>query len=92
MSVPNQQLIQKARVAMHKAKVARGIAKKRDRLEKERFEAAVQLLLDDLKTEGVDVNTPEGIAIFQLVVTQKIAKGLEGMEQDDGNFGRGPLI
>ena len=82
MSVETSTLIQAARVAMHKAKIARGAAKKREKNELERMTAAIQLLVDDLKGEGVDINTPEGRQIFQLVLLQKLAKFAKSGDRD----------
>ncbi len=74
MSVDNQKLIQAARLAMHKANVANGIASKRAKLDFERVCAQVQLLVDDLRSEGFDIATPEGKVMFDLVLAQKLAK------------------
>jgi hypothetical protein len=90
MTTANQLLIKKAREAVRNQKRAEAAEAKQRRNKLELIQSEIQLLLDDLRAEGVDIRTPEGRAVANLVIAQKYARLEE--ESDDGNFGRGPLI
>jgi hypothetical protein len=86
MTTENQRLIQKARTAFALARRDRSKQKKESRGLHEKVHAELTLLADDLKAEGVDITTPEGNAIFALVVAQKMARmkgGGEGCGVED---------
>jgi hypothetical protein len=79
---------------MHKGKRAAASEKKHQKNQLELLTSEVELILDDLRGEGVDIATAEGKAIACYVIAKKLAKQEQTADIDsDANFfGRGPLF
>jgi hypothetical protein len=57
-----------------KQKENRGRAKARAKADAEKGHAAMQLLIDDLKEQGIDVNTQQGQTIIKLLLARRLSK------------------
>jgi hypothetical protein len=67
----NQRLILKVRRAIGQAQRSAGLARAQAKVEAEKANAALTLLVDDLQQEGIDVSTPDGLRFLLLVLAAK---------------------
>jgi len=89
MSSDNQNLIQKMRRAAHNAGMRLGLARARQKAEQQRAQAALALFLDDLRAEGIDENSPLGLALVAKWLQSRLAKQDEQqLPYDDEYFPR----
>jgi hypothetical protein len=78
-SKDNLRRIAAARLALHKERMKAGRERATDKKRHQQTRAKLDVLLDDLKQEGVDVTTPDGQRILFDVILREIA---ESGEQD----------
>jgi hypothetical protein len=69
-----QELLQQARLAIHRGKQRQAREAKQEKAHYERIKAKLDLIADDLAAEGVDLKTPEGQAIMSYVVTHSLVE------------------
>jgi hypothetical protein len=70
-----QDIIQAVRRAWIEAKYRAGVQRARAKTTQERAISEMELILDDMKAEGHDLNTPLGREIFTQIIASRLPQG-----------------
>lgn len=77
-----QKVIQAARTAFHRYKLQGAAKRVREREASERANAELELVLDDVKAEGIDPRSELGFAIVTMVLTERKAKAQREVDRE----------
>jgi hypothetical protein len=71
MDSQNQALLRKVLEALRGNRMRKAAARSREKTETEYARSEITLMLDDLQSEGIDINTPAGKAILLELIARR---------------------
>jgi hypothetical protein len=61
-------------MVLHRNKVSVGRAKAHAKVDKELASASKQILLDNLRANGIDPDTKQGLTVLKLIIARRLSK------------------